>query len=359
MFMKSKLSIFILALFSNTAFAQTAQMCTTCSTESSARSFAKAQANPLDCSPTFDENIQCSSRSKEVLLVDETTGNSYRFNVFHEQQAPWNLRAERLGLNADAEEAYRILMQFHKDLNAAIIEASGTYGAVGSLSQHPITKQDQLNNTVSANSGNCPTNTALTTILDPNKLSELRTVALSKIGTGLVSRNNRLNLKPTKVNRSYGLAYKGAQYTMTSDGGPIMQSYAETFPQSERTTSLSDVLVFEANISAYTSDGMPAASLVINEGASRVAGFSLSELKGGNGPLLVDNECLKERFEEAAALGIVSMKTTDIGSGGTGTGQPSGGDNGLPSHPGGIATSCQLVEFFQNGHLQYTFRICE
>lgn len=147
---------------------------------------------------------------------------------------------------------------------------------------------------------------------------------------------------------------------MTSEGATRASSYAVTFSQSERTTSLSDVLVFDTNIPAYKSDGMPAGSLTINEGASRVAGFSLAELRGANGPLLIENECLEERFEAAAAMGIISMNTTDIGGGGTGTGTPPGDDNGLPSHPGGIAGfSCQLIEFFQNGRLMYTFRVCD
>lgn len=358
--MKIKVSVFLSLLLPTIASAQTAQMCTTCSTESSARSFAKTQANPLECSPTFDMNVQCSSRSKEVLLVDVATGNSYRFNVFHEQQAPWNLRAERLGLSANAKEAYRILMQFHKDLNASIIEASDAYQAAGSLSVNSFSKSDFYNKTSSANSGNCPTNTALSTLLDPNKLSDLRTIATTEIGTGLLAKNNDLNLKPTKTNRSYGLAYRGAQYSTTSEGAARTSSYTETFSQSEHTTSLSDALVFDAEIVAYKSDGMPAVTLTINEEASRVAGFVLAELKGGNGSLLIENECLEERFEEAAAMGIISMKTTDIGGGGTGTGTPPGDDNGLPSHPGGIAgSSCQLIEFFQNGHLMYTFRVCD
>lgn len=216
------------------------------------------------------------------------------------------------------------------------------------------------NKTLSASSGNCPTNTALNTLLDPNKLSELRTVALTEIGTGLLAKNNRLNLNPTKTNRTYGLGFRGTQYTMTSEGATRTESYTETFSQSERTTSQSDVLVFDTNIVGYKSDGMPAASLTINVEASRVAGFSLAELKGGDGPLLIDNECLKERFEAAAAMGIISMKTTNIGGGGTGMPPGAGDDDGLPSHPGGIAgSSCQLIEFFQNGRLMYTFRVCD
>lgn len=312
--------------FSSHVAANNAHLCATCSTESSALEFAikiaTNQANTLVCSPHFDSNIQCHSRNKEVTVIDESTGNAYRFNVYQQLRAPWAIKADRLTLSSDAQEAYRILVQFHEDLNASIEEASGTASSTfGASANDGLSTAEKSKLTAKGNTpwdSACPTDTALATLLDPNKLSDARTEAQVAIGN------------------------------------PRTESYILNFSESERPSSIFDRLVFSVDVVGYDTNDTVIASFEINEGASRVAGYSLSSLRGNNKPLLIDNACIEKRFEQAAALGIVAMTSTDIESD-----SPVDENEGFPLHQGESGSTCKLKDFYQGQRRKYSYRVCD
>ncbi|MEI8648094.1 hypothetical protein P4S73_09605 [Paraglaciecola sp. Hal342] len=130
-------------------------------------------------------------------------------------------------------------------------------------------------------------------------------------------------------------------------------SFVVTFDGSGAATSLQDYLLFTVDVLGYDANNIPITDFNLSD-SSRVAGFTLSRLRGENGPVPIDNECVETKLEEAVNMGLLTVKTSSVGgSGGAGGGEGSGA-----SFPVSGDMGCQIVDFFQSGVNIYTFKIC-
>lgn len=348
--------IFCSAVYSQVSVADTAEICADCSTEAKAQQFAKTMANPLECTPIFGQDVSCSSQSKVVVFVDKNSGQAYKYNVYHQQTAPWAVQAERIDMHPVQVESFRILTAFYRDVNESIIASSMSVEALLGSNWQSIPKLQNRSGTTAQSTGNCPTDSALAALLDPNKLSEIRSEANLQIGTNLLSKNNHINLNPVKINDSYSLTFYGFSSNISATGENRTPSFVVDFEKTERQTSISDFLVYTVNILGYNKQNMPVVNFTLSD-ASRVAGYSLGALKGQNGPLLIDNACIENRLDQAVAQGVITSVSTPIAGSGGG-----GGSSGTDTETGGIPTGggggCKIVDFFQGGQRLYTFRMC-
>lgn len=130
-------------------------------------------------------------------------------------------------------------------------------------------------------------------------------------------------------------------------------SFVVTFDGSGAATSLQDYLLFTVDVLGYDANNIPITDFNLSD-SSRVAGFTLSRLRGENGPVPLDNECVETRLVEAVNMGLLTVKTSSVGgNGGAGGGE----DNGV-SFPVSGDIGCQIVDFFQSGEHIYIFKIC-
>ncbi|GFD89493.1 hypothetical protein KUL152_17190 [Tenacibaculum sp. KUL152] len=344
-----------MSLSSFGAFAGNAELCENCSSQDAAKSFAKTFANAPQCSDYFDNGYQCSSKNKIVTVVDSGSAKPYRFNVYHEQDYPWNVRADSLSIPSDERFLLTDLARFFKALSEAISDAS--QGAAMSNNQLGVVV---MNNSVTAASSSCPTGTALETLLDPNKLDAIRTVASMEIGTNLLSKVNQYNVAKHKsyhsFNGSVSGSYKGISATINSNQNTRIPAWVKNFGTSERQTSRSDFLAYRVEVIAYDNQGLPVIELTMSD-SSQLAGYTLGALKGNSGPLKIENECVKQKFEYSVAQGIFTKQVTAIGDGGI-FGPPSDGSGDGSTGGGALFPSCSITDFYQGGRRLYTFRTC-
>lgn len=335
------ISICILLSIKAQASSREAILCESCIDLDSAVQIAKSYSPNLQCSSKFDEDISCWSDTATINLINPVDGKTYSFSVYHKDSAPWEVVAKSSALNSDAKFVYMQAALFHKNLIASIDEV---------LTQNAfVEKSYQMTD---ASSNTCPSDTALSTLSDPNKLERLKSVITAEIGMNLISKQNESNLLPRAYASGYGLTYKGLNYNVSHQPQGQKPVYVKTYSESENSGSLKDALLFFVNILGYDSNRMPIVDLELSD-ASRVAGFTLSGLKGGNGPLTIDNQCIKDKLEQLVNLGLLTMEVTPINGSGGGGGGESGGGSG-----GSFQPSCTIIKFYQGGRLLYTFREC-
>ncbi|RUO31559.1 hypothetical protein CWE12_00740 [Aliidiomarina sedimenti] len=335
--------------FSSITFAETAVICESCSTESAAEAFAKSNANTLQCSSEFGPDITCQSINKVITFVDSNSGQAYKYNVFHERDFPWSVQAERIPLSSDREESFRILMKFVRDSNSAITEASAdSHEILGSFNISSSSANRSSNS-----DGACPTDTALSALTNPNTLDSIQNRAAIEIGTKLISRNNDLNLNPVKIDRSYSLSFLGLTSSILADSASRDPSFIVTFDESERPGSRKDFFAYQVSILGFDEQNLPIMNFNLL-GASQVAGYRLENLSGSSGSLAIENECVKERLEEAVNNGVL---TPAVNLGGSAGGEPAPAPPG-PGWTFPTSGGCQIVDFYQGGTLLYTFRVC-
>ena len=125
--MKKVLAFLSTLIATSPVFADSALLCTDCSGPNKAKAFATSMANRLICDQDFGSKKTCSSRNKIVTLVDRDSGKAYRYNVYHEPDAPWNVNADRIALNDNMEEGFAVLTKFYRDLGSAITSSSVSY----------------------------------------------------------------------------------------------------------------------------------------------------------------------------------------------------------------------------------------
>lgn len=344
--------LFVLALFlaaPKVLLAKDALICLDCAAVADANAIAKTLANELQCSAQFDPNYNCSSQNKIVTLVDRDTGNTFKFNVYHDQNFPWTVNASELSISSNDRNAFRELAKFWKALGESIANAN----ASGNVSTNNNTTSSQSTDTNSSNDS-CPTDTALQALVDPNQLEHIQSVAMAKIGTGLVERYNESNLQPQQNQETASLNAYGFTYSVSSQANTRLPFYVEGFPNSERPSSVSDYLLFQVTTLAYNANGLPIIAFELSD-ASRIAGYSLAGLRGKNGPLEIDNQCVKDRLQEAVDNGILTQTSTEISS------TPLSSNEGGALNPDGsvgFSQVCDLIEFYQGGLKRYTFRTC-
>lgn len=346
-----KILAFLSALIATPpVFADSALLCSDCPDPNKAKAFATSMANRLICDQDVGPDISCSSRNKIVTFVDRDSGKAYRYNVYHEPDAPWSVNADRIALSNKMEEGFAVLTKFYRDLGSAITSSSSN---ISQLS-HSI---NNVNNTsytyAQAKTTNCPAQTALSTIIDASAMQNVEDLARLEIATNLLSKNNDTNLTPIKRNNTYSLTFMGIGLSIIDKVSSRNPSFVVTFDESERNTSLQDYLLFTVDVLGYDANNIPITDFNLSD-SSRVAGFTLSRLRGENGPVPIDNECVETRLEEAVNMGLLTVKTSSVRE----SGGASGGEDSGVSFPVSGGMGCQIVDFFQGGEHIYTFKIC-
>jgi hypothetical protein len=303
-------------------------LCESCIDLHSAEQVAKSYPPKLQCSPTFNEDLYCASTTAIINLINPIDGKAYSFSVYHKDVAPWDIVAKSEILNNDAKYVYKQVALFHKNL----IDSIDRVITKNTL----IEKSYQITET---SSNYCPSDTALNTLSDPNKLERLKSVITAEIGLNLISTENESNLSPRAYSSGYGLAYRGLNYNVNYQPQGRKPVYVKTYTESENNGSLKDALAFFVNILGYDNNRMPIIDLELSN-ASRVAGFTLSGLKGENGPLTIDNQCIQDKLDQLVNLGVLTMESTPINGGGS------------------FQPNCTIIDFYQSGRHLYTFRKC-
>ncbi|MFY8274662.1 hypothetical protein AAEU32_11120 [Pseudoalteromonas sp. SSDWG2] len=314
-------------LLSTAVFAeQNAYLCDSCVSIDAAKQVAKTFSPSLKCSPTFNEDIYCYSDTKNITLIDTTSGQSYSFNVHHSDVAPWPILAQEIPVNSDTAYAYREIAKTHFDLLQAIKNA-----------QTQSTKHyDEYADTSYSNSATCPQITALTTLTDPAKLNALKSNITASIELSM-SQINQQNVLPDSTSEGYSLQLGPISYSANKLPTTREQAYVVTYDDSERPMPIKDVLAFEVDILGYDSNNKPVLVLSVSD-ASRVAGYTLPGLRGDYGAIEVDNTCVENNLDRLTEAGIISKESEIIG--------------------GSFEPSCKLVQFYQSGKLLYRFRVC-
>ena len=352
---------FTLILSSFSALSSTATICGNCGTQEAAAKFAKKFANKLQCSSTFDSNYQCVSKNKIVTVVDKKTAKPYRFNIYHEKNIPWNVKADVKSIPSNEKFLLSNLARFFKAYSDAISQTS-TLNLLPSSSISNFRLADESNSELMTTSSNtCPSNTALGALTDPNKLDEIRRVASMEIGAKLLSKANEYNVANLtnhySINSAVTGSYKGYSATLNGAKNVRIPAWTKSFDVSERASSRKDFFAYKANLIAYDGQGLPVIEFTMSD-SSQIAGYTLGALKGKNGFLKIENECIEAKFEEAVNQGIFTMKKTSIGSEGGVFGPPSDGSEHSGSGGGAIFPSCEIIDFYQGGRRIYTFRRC-
>lgn len=121
--------ILLFSFFSSTALAEkiaekNSMVCRDCGTVSKAKNFAKKFANPLQCNETTGPNIKCSSIDKIVTILDFDTGNSYKFNIYHDSNPPWPVEVSPRPLSSADKYGFKRLSDFLKATEYSIKSAS-------------------------------------------------------------------------------------------------------------------------------------------------------------------------------------------------------------------------------------------
>lgn len=321
-----------------------------CNNLESAKAFAKTMPNELVCSPISGKGVTCRSESKTVTILDIPSGKTYKFNVYHELNSPFLVKADEWQLDADSQVAFFELAKFARAFENTILKGSQTDIQV-SLSSNQTT---QMFNSVEE----CPLDTALAILTDPNAVQGLRDKIFLRIAKGITEEygvDNTNSLRPTATVNSLNMVFRGQQFSATSAKERIFSAYVEAFENTERPTKIADYIAFDIGIVGWDSGERPISSLEIS-GASRVAGFSLSALKGENGPLLIDNDCITSQLDNAAALGIFEKRVTPISS----VGKPGSIEKEDAGSSGDvIQQTCEIIDLYQGGERRFTYRKCQ
>ena len=353
--MRKLLTFLSLSTVSIPVSADSALLCTDCSDPNKAKTFATSRANRLMCEQTeapqtLRTDKFCSSKSKIVTFVDRDSGKAYRYNVYHEPDAPWSVNANKIALSNNMEEGFSILTKFYRDLGSAIKSASSN---ISNLNDSTTNLNDASSTYAQAKTTNCPTQTALTTVMDPYAMQNVEDLARLEIAAELSRENNRIALNPIKKDKIYSLNFKGLNLNIYDNTRSKNRSFVVAFGHSEKTSSFQDFLLFTVDILGYDANNIPITNFNLSD-SSRVAGFTLSRLRGENGPVPIDNECVETRLEEAVNMGLLTVKTSSVRE----SGGASGGEESGVSFPVPGGSGCQILDFVQGGEHIYTFKIC-
>lgn len=362
--------IVILLLISHFTYGNQSILCASCTTQSAAKSLAIQYPPELNCrsdfggQPYLDNNIQCSSIEKKVIIVNANNGQVFAFNVQHDDYDPWTVRARSTTTTADDRYAYSEIAKFYRGLIGSIDEAQrknhSTY-----TSQNLVTspsKLEQLTNMETTSSDTCPTvDTALDTLFDPDKFEHLKKTITASIALHQVGGNNKTNLNPNLNSDTIGATYKGFNYSSTIGKQTRKPIYVETYQISENPGMIQDVLVFDVEIRGYNAGNFPIIRLELDESTSRVGGYSLPGIQGKHGRLNITNKCLKDKLKKLLDEGKVTRVDVSNSSTGSGGGLDDGSFD-LGSGTGSqtrIGSRCKRYDYYTNGRLTASVTECD
>ncbi|AXV66069.1 hypothetical protein D0907_12700 [Pseudoalteromonas lipolytica] len=316
------ISLLCLYSFSGVADIQSeAFFCKQCTSKDIARTIAKNEyVNPKKCypedpnRPMNDANMICSSVQKNVVLVNPDTKAVYSFLLGHSNVAPiFPTLALDMTLSQNQIEGYQAVVDYNAALNYAVSNIQN-YKAINS--QYLMTFNAKATRTSS--SASCPDNSALSIIVEPNKINQLKELMNLSLMFNLESSPSadvldRINNSGRVSSTSVGVNLMGVNFTVQYTDETKKPTLIWEFEQSEKESSFKDGLVFDYEIYLHDSNGAPRARYTIIDEASRVAGMTLSALKGHDaGPSVIDNECTLDKLAELNETGMFTNSNGDV-----------------------------------------------
>jgi hypothetical protein len=343
--------LFSLFMLSPFIFADEAYFCEECVSSSTAQQIAKTRYSPrLKChapdpsTPMTPDNAVCGSISRSIILVNPNTNAVYSYEVGHSNQAPlYPVQAWNNVLSQQAIEGYSKVAEYFLVYENGLKLA--TSAALSSTSLSKVTSLSPASNTAS-----CPTDTALSTLVDPNKMAALEDKMTLAIMLGIKGSPGHsvlddINHSGRISNVGASVTYRGANYNTAWSDSTKKPMIAWPFSNSETNKSIKDFLLFSVDKLRNDPNNIPILRYTLNDD-SRIAGMKISQLKGTHGPLEITNPCVLDKlaqlnlsgeFRNAGGEAVEFNGSTSAGSAGGGS-------------------TCTIY-FYQSGRLLYMFRL--
>lgn len=299
-----------------------AWFCEQCTDMNSARQVAARYLAPLQCRGGGKDAAKagnngrprqlCDAPSRRIVLIDPNNRQVFAFVGHHEFSTAYGyhfkpvLHAQQL--SAQDAEGYQQLANFYHDVRKTFQQLS-LQSVQSGVSSNLIGAAALP----AAASGQCPTETALSYYLDPNKLIWLTTsVAVAANGAGhpLYQHvaSERGDIQPARLSAAAGFIAKAWSDTAQTDITRAPVRYVHEFTQSEIPHPvMNDYLVFDASLAGFVSQHWPILRLNLRLAQSKIANSYAGE--GLN--MQTDNPCVAKLLNRLAANGTIEMRAGD------------------------------------------------
>lgn len=323
-----------------------AWFCQQCTDINSARQIAARYLAPLQCrdggtDDTGRPRQVCDAPSRRIVLIDPNNKQVFAFVGRYEFSAAqgYDLKPvvyDQL-LSAQDAEGFQVLANFYHDVRKTFEQLSLQ------SAQHGVSVNLVGASAVAAaQTGQCPTETALNYYLDSEKMNSLKTsvaVAATRDGHQLYQ---YVHNQPRLSSASAGVTVGPLAYSAQIEMSKSAVRYVHEFKQSEIPNSvINDRLVFDVSMSGFDSKNWPILGLTL-----RLTDSKIANSYGADGlNTKTDNPCVAETLNRLAANGSIQMR-----SGGKGIERIDGGAR----FEGSPRETC-TIEVYQWGKLQGRF----
>ncbi|WDE06119.1 hypothetical protein SG34_004090 [Thalassomonas viridans] len=286
-------------------------ICNYCTTYEQFRAIAYNRAPGIDC-----ENASTCwpLAPKNFFIINPKTGQYLMLHAKRASFAPHAISVYEKEFPAPEKASYETLYEFYQlwhnyirdlpSLNAADVPGlqMGLYAET------------------------CPANTALATLVDSNKMSDLVSAVRLEITAGIKDyQTGRLSEiaahGPVKNENTWALNFHGINSTLKEpSAGVTYPYYIATFDEMERPAPASDNLTFKVEFRGLNHNDQAVVSLDLDPGSSYVGGgYTISQLDGQFGALRITDPCVLAKLDQLKALGGVSSSPVSGGdTGGNG-----------------------------------------
>lgn len=330
--------------------AATALFCENCTSNATAQEEARRHAPALHCyAPNPDEfmtpdNQVCFSAAKKLVLANPNSRQLYTYMVGHQSSSPWSVTVSSAQLSAEETENYLKTIDFYNDYKQAVEAAQQQ------LNQSSFTLPSAAVAPMSASQ--CPENTALNTLINPDKMQGLEDWITYSIMQNFQGNVHDYFDTGARVN-SVGITIAGTGGTIGWNERTRRPYFIQGFNESEVPFDgvFQDTLVLEMELAGF--NGNVPNILFKVHGSSRVAGYSLARWQGQSGSpggVTVTNSCVQERLAQLANVPGGEFRRPDGTPSGFGPGAP------VPGDGGGNFETCTIY-FYQSGRLLYVFAV--
>jgi len=281
-------------------YAEEAFFCKECTSSENAKSIAKLKYAPkLQCNssdpfspPTPDDAI-CGSVARNIILVNPEKKSIYSYRVGHSNQAPrYPVMAWDRALSNQDISGYSMVAEYLATYESGIqIATSNAY----------ISKSNTSYVASRPGTTTCPTDTALSTLVNPNEMSNLEDLMTLSImvgmenspGYGVMDKLESSSISNTGAGITFGRTNYNVAWSDTTKKPIITWPFAN----SEELSSIKDYLLFDIESLGRDHNNVPILKFSLSD-ESRVAGVKLSHLRGKHGPLTITNPCVLNRLGE-------------------------------------------------------------
>ena len=323
-----------------------AWFCQQCTDINSARQIAARYLAPLQCRDGVKDDTDrprqvCDAPSRRMVLIDPNNRQVFAFVGRYEFSAAhgYDLKPvvyDQLLSRQDAE-GFQVLANFYHDVGKTFQQ----------LSLQSVTRGVSVNlvgssTVAAAQTGQCPTETALNYYLDQEKMNLLNySVSVSATQSGHPL-NQYLHVQPRLSSVSAGVTVGSLSYNAQIEMSKKSVRYVHNFAESEIPNSvMNDYLVFEVTMNGYNLNNFPILHLDLKVEESKIA----DDVGVAGIEKQTDNPCVAETLNR-----LVAAKKIEMRSGGKGIERIDGGAR----FEGSPRETC-TIEIYQWGKLQGRF----